>query len=186
MSRENIVKEFRRIDRMHTVKKTATITLFAVLLFALLIYAIRIENKLNELAKEPAVVIYRTTVQDTTEETSFLDSYLQQEYYDKTEPSEELIESTSAADDFDYNSVNNNETTSSEIADSNETTAKHSDATTNEHIEDKTAENIRFYVTETGKKYHTEHCAYLKKSKRAVTLSEIENSGYEPCSKCIN
>lgn len=40
------------------------------------------------------------------------------------------------------------------------------------------------YVTETGKRYHTEDCWYLKYSKREVTLKEAQSFGYTPCKVC--
>ena len=40
------------------------------------------------------------------------------------------------------------------------------------------------YVTNTGNKYHKSSCSYLKKSKIQTTLSEAQNQGYTPCSKC--
>ena len=40
------------------------------------------------------------------------------------------------------------------------------------------------YVTKTGKKYHTENCSSLSKSKIAIELKEAIEKGYTPCSKC--
>ncbi len=40
------------------------------------------------------------------------------------------------------------------------------------------------YVTKTGKKYHKDGCSSLSKSKIAISLSDAEAKGYEPCSKC--
>lgn len=40
------------------------------------------------------------------------------------------------------------------------------------------------YITKTGKKYHHEGCSSLSKSKIAISLSDAEAQGYEPCSKC--
>ena len=40
------------------------------------------------------------------------------------------------------------------------------------------------YITKSGKKYHTEGCSYLKKSKIPIKLKEAKAKGYKPCSKC--
>lgn len=40
------------------------------------------------------------------------------------------------------------------------------------------------YITKTGEKYHLENCRYLKYSKKAITLEEAINRGYDPCSVC--
>jgi hypothetical protein len=40
------------------------------------------------------------------------------------------------------------------------------------------------YVTKTGKKYHSEGCSYLSKSKISMSLSDAKSSGYTACSRC--
>lgn len=40
------------------------------------------------------------------------------------------------------------------------------------------------YVTNTGKKYHRDGCKSLKKSKIAISLSDAQSQGYEPCGIC--
>jgi len=40
------------------------------------------------------------------------------------------------------------------------------------------------YITKTGKKYHTDGCQYLRKSKIPITLKEAKAKGYTPYSKC--
>ena len=40
------------------------------------------------------------------------------------------------------------------------------------------------YVTKTGKKYHTSACSSLRNSSIPITLSEANQKGYGPCSKC--
>ncbi|MGB5105567.1 MAG: thermonuclease family protein [Candidatus Zixiibacteriota bacterium] len=46
------------------------------------------------------------------------------------------------------------------------------------------AEDGVVFVTATGKKYHSENCRYLAKSKRAVTFISARAAGYLPCSVC--
>ena len=40
------------------------------------------------------------------------------------------------------------------------------------------------YITNTGSKYHSASCSYLRKSKIAITLNEAKSKGYTACSKC--
>ena len=40
------------------------------------------------------------------------------------------------------------------------------------------------YVTNTGEKYHSAGCSYLRKSQIAVSLSDAKAQGYSPCSRC--
>lgn len=40
------------------------------------------------------------------------------------------------------------------------------------------------YVTNTGEKYHTGSCRYLRKSKISIELKEALNQGYDACKVC--
>jgi micrococcal nuclease len=40
------------------------------------------------------------------------------------------------------------------------------------------------YVTNTGEKYHREHCRSLRRSKIPLSLADAVKSGYEPCGIC--
>lgn len=40
------------------------------------------------------------------------------------------------------------------------------------------------YITNTGGKYHSSGCSYLKSSKIAISKDDAEAQGYEPCSRC--
>lgn len=40
------------------------------------------------------------------------------------------------------------------------------------------------YITDTGKKYHTDNCRTLKKSKHAISLKDAKAQGYGPCGIC--
>lgn len=46
------------------------------------------------------------------------------------------------------------------------------------------AYEIIVYVTDTGDKYHSEGCQYLRRSCYAETLEDAINEGYTPCKKC--
>lgn len=45
--------------------------------------------------------------------------------------------------------------------------------------------NAEYFVTATGTKYHLNGCHYLSKSRIPVTVQEIYEKGYQPCSYCI-
>lgn len=40
------------------------------------------------------------------------------------------------------------------------------------------------YVTNTGEKYHTESCHYLKQSKKAIVLEKAKKLNYTACKVC--
>jgi len=48
----------------------------------------------------------------------------------------------------------------------------------------KANEDTIVYITKTGKKYHSENCRYLSKSKIPISLKEAVEKGYAPCSVC--
>ena len=43
----------------------------------------------------------------------------------------------------------------------------------------------KYYVTESGSKYHIGSCQYLSKSRIPISLDTIKAKGYTPCSRCI-
>lgn len=45
-------------------------------------------------------------------------------------------------------------------------------------------EDTTVYITRTGKKYHSDNCRYLSKSKIPISLKEAFQRGYSPCSVC--
>ncbi|MFZ5688622.1 MAG: thermonuclease family protein [Bacillota bacterium] len=45
-------------------------------------------------------------------------------------------------------------------------------------------QEVTVYVTDTGSKYHTAGCQYLRKSQHPISLSNAKAQGYTPCSKC--
>ncbi|GHV66061.1 hypothetical protein AGMMS49587_20640 [Spirochaetia bacterium] len=46
------------------------------------------------------------------------------------------------------------------------------------------AGDTKVYVTNSGKKYHRENCASLRRSKVEVSLLDVVKSGYSPCTSC--
>lgn len=44
--------------------------------------------------------------------------------------------------------------------------------------------DIMVHITDTGSKYHSAGCSYLRKSDHEVTLSQAKSMGLEPCSRC--
>ncbi|SHI89051.1 hypothetical protein SAMN02745163_00947 [Clostridium cavendishii DSM 21758] len=45
-------------------------------------------------------------------------------------------------------------------------------------------QSVAVYSTDTGKKYHSNGCQYLRKSKIAINLKDAKLQGLTPCSKC--
>ncbi len=43
----------------------------------------------------------------------------------------------------------------------------------------------KYYVTQSGSKYHISSCSYLSKSRIPVSLETIRAKRYTPCSRCI-
>lgn len=46
------------------------------------------------------------------------------------------------------------------------------------------SQNVIVYITDTGKKYHTQNCRFLKDSAREISLEDAKADGYEPCKSC--
>ncbi len=183
---DETVSKFERMDRIRKAKKASVITLFAVLLAVIVFYAGSIERRLSSLSDSQSVVVFKSEESATTEKSQanksedsytpdFSEYYISEshttedvvEYQENTtkisvgEASAETV--TNAADDETYTS----ESTSLSVASETENKA-----------------GTVFYVTKTGKKYHTAGCFYLK-SKIEITYDEIVEGGYEPCSRCI-
>ena len=45
-------------------------------------------------------------------------------------------------------------------------------------------QSVTVYITDTGSKYHTGDCRYLRKSKHPISLSDAKAQGYGPCKVC--
>ena len=88
-------------------------------------------------------------------------------------PAENVSESTTATES--ENSDNSQHSSDTPLSESD---AKDESSTT------QTASGT-YYVTQSGKKYHTAYCSYLSKSKIAITMDRIKAEGYSPCSRCI-
>lgn len=48
----------------------------------------------------------------------------------------------------------------------------------------KKSSGVTVYITDTGAKYHTAGCQYLRQSKHAISLKAAKAQGYTPCSRC--
>ena len=55
---------------------------------------------------------------------------------------------------------------------------------TEESVHEESGYEETVYVTNSGSKYHSDGCVYLKYSSNEIDLSEAEEQGYTPCSKC--
>lgn len=50
--------------------------------------------------------------------------------------------------------------------------------------EEKAEEGYRVYITNTGEKYHSSGCQYLRKSKHEIDIKTAQSRGYTACSRC--
>lgn len=176
VSKERI-KELEAIDRKISIRRKATTAIFVVLSVALVMYAVRIERKINELSQSPAVVVYKEA---TTEGES---SIGMQDY----EPSYGTTDVVHLGADMTYNSPEAEDGTSADLSESSEADKEVTAEVTvpqSEKAAD-TEKGQTYYVTQYGKKYHKSGCSYLSDSKRAVTAAEIADGGYTPCSRCF-
>jgi micrococcal nuclease len=53
-----------------------------------------------------------------------------------------------------------------------------------ENGEQATGDDVLVYVTEHGRKYHTQNCQHVRRGAAAVTLKEAKARGLSPCSRC--
>ncbi len=65
-----------------------------------------------------------------------------------------------------------------------EPTTQSSESTTTYDTTQASQESIIVYITDNGKKYHTENCSYLSHTSNPITLKDAIEKGYTPCSKC--
>ena len=69
MEYEKTVRQVRRMEKTARLKKIFTISLFSVLLSLVVLYAVRVENRISELANAQNVIVFRndetTVVTDT-------------------------------------------------------------------------------------------------------------------------
>ena len=176
VSKERI-KELEAIDRKISIRRKATTAIFVVLSVVLVIYAVRIERKINALSQRPAVVVYK---QAATEEES--SAVIQGD-----EPSSGTTDVVHLGADMTYKSPEPDGGTVSELSEPSAAYEEVTAGTTVPRAEKAadTEQGQTYYVTQYGKKYHKSGCSYLSDSKKAVTAAEIEDGGYTPCLRCI-
>ncbi len=168
MEYEKTVRQVRRMEKTARLKKIFTICLFSVLLSLVVLYAVRVENRIAELANAQNVIVFRS--EETTAATD-ADSV---ENNDVTDNFGGAATEVNSSDDAE---VNINSTDNSDYAQTaTETVTLDSSA----HNSDGSV----YYVTKSGRKYHIDGCSYLK-SKIEITYDDIIAGGYEPCSRCI-
>lgn len=73
-------------------------------------------------------------------------------------------------------------TTETEEPTTTTTTEKPTTTTTAPAIVEKKEKIV--YITDTGNKYHTGSCRFVKNSKTSITVQEALSQGYEPCGVC--
>lgn len=86
---------------------------------------------------------------------------------------------------------NSNNNSSSSVADNSSTDSTASSGSSDAGIAADTSgstnsdsSSVMVHITDTGSKYHSAGCSYLKKSDHEVTLSEAKSMGLTPCSRC--
>lgn len=55
---------------------------------------------------------------------------------------------------------------------------------TEKNTEETVKKEVTVYITESGEKYHSSGCQYLRKSKIPISLDDAKARGFTPCSKC--
>ncbi|MBR5827525.1 MAG: hypothetical protein IKY78_10660 [Clostridia bacterium] len=149
------IKELEKLDKRLKTRRRLTIVFFVVLSFVLVLYAVSIEQKIDRLSENPAVVIYSDAAEvDSAEEK-----------------------------DYAQNSADASDSTNVTFAEKDTATEELQDNNSEEESESDVGQV--YYVTTSGQKYHKDGCSYLTKSKREVTYDEILSGGYTACSRCI-
>ena len=149
------IKELEKLDKRLKTRRRLTIVFFVVLSFVLVLYAVSIEQKIDRLSENPAVVIYSGAAEvDSAEEK-----------------------------DYAQNSADASDSTNVTFAEKDTATEELQDNNSEEESESDVGQV--YYVTTSGQKYHKDGCSYLTKSKREVTYDEILSGGYTACSRCI-
>lgn len=52
-------------------------------------------------------------------------------------------------------------------------------------VKKKTTTAVKYYITETGSKYHISGCSSLRKSKIEISLADAKAQGYTACGICL-
>ena len=170
MEYEKTVRQVRHMEKTARLKKIFTISLFSVLLSLVVLYAVRVENRISELANAQNVIVFRddetTVVTDTCPaENNIADNT--DDVTTEVDASNKATVSVSSSDDSGHTEE------ASELVTSGA-------GSVSEHEIDEAV----YYVTKSGRKYHIDGCSYLK-SKIEITYDDIIAGGYEPCSRCI-
>lgn len=156
---EERIKELEAIDRKFNFRRKATVVFFVFLSFLLVIYAVHIERKIQNLSQKPAVVVY-------VEPSGTSASYPAD---DESLPSEDNFSSSDAQSEVERIEISTEK--AEEI-----TVVKENQEFEDEHI---------YYVTATGRKYHKAGCSYLTDTAREASVDDLYSGRYTPCSRCI-
>ncbi len=173
---------------------------FAVLAIVIIVFAVDIEVKLSKLMRSEALVV--NTYPETSETAATVDIYsFHHELTSENRTTTQILSTTaqieintsestttfSSDDAVSYTQVTTTASTTQYMLPSDTTTVPVSEMTT--VVVPSTIWSVdadpNFYRTKSGTKYHKAECSYVKKSRILVTVEEIINEGYEPCSKCM-
>lgn len=75
-------------------------------------------------------------------------------------------------------------TTSSSKSSSSSKYSSTSESNASTTVNDENDDSRKVYITDTGSKYHSSGCRYLKKSKHAIGINTAKKQGYSACSRC--
>lgn len=156
---EERIKELEAIDRKFNFRRKATVAFFVFLSFLLVIYAVHIERKIQNLSQKPAVVVY-------VEPSGTSASYPAD---DKDLPLTDNLSSSDVQSEAECTDISTEK--AEEI-----TVVKENQKFEDEYI---------YYVTATGRKYHKAGCSYLTDTAREISVDEFYSGRYTPCSRCI-
>lgn len=154
------------------------------------------ENKITELNAK--LEYNEKQITNLQEENNFLQkskSKLEEEKStlegEKQTLENEKNELTTKVDELENASSTSSTTTSSGSEIQKASTSIASSLTSNSKSSSETSptsstdnQSYTVYITNTGSKYHSASCSYLRKSKIAINLSEAKSKGYTACSKC--
>jgi len=130
----------------------------------------------DEVLKNQQVTIYQRKNQAASAVTKKIDETTKSI---ETETTTEFITYEYNTIQKETETISSTETIIDSSNDAVSTTDSNTYITTNNNDKD-----ITVYITNTGSKYHSYGCQYLRKSSIQTTLKSALNSGYTPCSKC--
>lgn len=149
-----------------------------------------LSNQLKE-AKENEEQNLQAKVENTVNEYKIQVEELQKESLEKDESIKNLtvenenlekqVNTLTAEKKSLEQKVSSVSATKSQSASSGQTTSVHQSSSSTPSTQ---TDSYTVYITDTGKKYHSSGCSYLKQSKNAIDKNSAISQGYTACSRC--